>query len=182
MKLRPLVLSLYACLLAGPAAAQAQLPAALALRESAAFRQSLVAGIRSGAIDSPAAIEQLRTRARPIGLENADPTFEFALASLDVGRGLVGANHPKEAEPFFTAGEAALTALLEREGLEIGLRVQGLKQRANLRMLYLGKPAEAVADLDAARALRPDDARLKRLRESLVRERAQTQVEQEGKR
>lgn len=133
--------------------------------EAAAFRRGLVASVSEKATAPSAAVAQLRGRARPMGMVDVDPQLEFALAALDVGRALVGSSRAPEAAPFFEASEESLDAVLSRgQALRTAVRLQALKQRAILRVDYLGKQTLGMADLDAALELAPEDKSLARLR------------------
>lgn len=139
-------------------------PATSPLTEALKFRSDLVASVVSGAEDSDAAIARLRTQASPSGLK-LDADADFALGASDIGRRLISASKPSEAERFFQEAEKSLTTVIDRTPDKSAAEKAGyFAERANLRVHYLNKAALAKSDIDSALQLQPDSAYLRQLR------------------
>lgn len=150
------------CLVAQPSPDAAAQEAALNLRGR------MAEDVRDDLVKPAEALQRLRQEKSPSALK-IDADADFALAALDVGRRLLAVNRPEQAEPFFKEAEKSLERVLRRTpSTAENELVQYLRTRAFIRAEYLGKPAEARADLDAALRLRPDDEHLRRTRASLV--------------
>jgi len=127
------------------------------------LREDLTAAVAGGRETPVAAIARLKASATSSGL-NLPGEANLALAAIDVGHRLIALHQPAEAEEFFKAAEGALVAaakLADASNLE---KVRYLQQLASIRAEYLGAPAQAKADIEAAIALRPDDEGLRTTR------------------
>lgn len=158
------------------AAASAKLMTdALALRSAAAV------AVANGTEPPDAAIIRLRNEASPSGLK-IEAAADFAFAALDVGQRLIAAGKPAEAEVFFREAEKSLDQAVKKPpDTAANDKVQFLSALALLRSRYLNQAAQAKADLDAARKLKPDDRQLESLRDTLGKEHGEVFKERPAK-
>lgn len=152
------------CLVASLAAQERLELSALQLREEAA------GAVRAKKEMPEAALAKLRAHPSPSGLK-IDRDADFALAAIDVGQRLISDGDPQAAEKFFQAAEKALDAAIKKTSdAEADAKALFLRKRAWVRSNFLGKPRDALRDLESALALRPDDLQARRARERLAKE------------
>ncbi|HVU17218.1 MAG TPA: tetratricopeptide repeat protein [Candidatus Didemnitutus sp.] len=168
---------LFVCVLSGFSQLAAQTatpaPAAQPNTDSNSFtvaieaRKAIVESVIQGKAVAAAALVSLQLTSNPSGLP-VDSDSDLGFAASDVGFRLLGAHKPVEAMVFFVAAEASLTkALNGTAGQDAHQAVQLLRQLAFLRSQFLGKLAQARADIDAAIKLAPDNADLAKIRADL---------------
>ena len=133
-------------------------------------RGEMAAGIINGREHADAALARLKALASPMKLP-VDPGAEFGYAAIDVGRRLIAAGKPSEAEMFFRAAEASLAAVvLKTPDTQSWDKAQMLQQLSLIRSHYLNNAVQAKADIEQAIALQPSDAALQREKALLVGE------------
>ncbi len=158
----------YLVLLAllGVAAAQAQSSSAVDLLAALRLREQIAAEITTSKSSAPATLARLRTPGA-IPSVVGDREEDFALAAGDIGRRLLAAEKPAEAEEFFRAAEVALTAALAKaQGKE---RARPLAARALLRARFLGNPDGGKKDIAEALEIAPEDEGLKATARNVAR-------------
>lgn len=141
----------------------AQAGSADSMKAAFRLRAETAAALASGQSKPEEALDRLRKANAPMGL-HLEADGEFAFAAIDVGRRLLGAGKPVEAEIFFRAAEASLDLVIARApaGAKRN-KAQYLGQRGVIRANYLNKLAEGRADLEAALQVLPDDEYLRQL-------------------
>jgi hypothetical protein len=142
------------------------------MTEAAAFRREMAASVITGKETPRDAVARLREENRPSGLK-IDGDADIALSAIDIGQRLIAAGKPAEAEIFFRDAEKSLDLAMakSRDGANED-KALFLKKLSLIRGNYLGKVTQAVADLDQAIALQPEDKDLVRSKEALVSARA----------
>ncbi|MDI1336600.1 MAG: hypothetical protein PSU94_10525 [Lacunisphaera sp.] len=144
------------------------------LEEARKLRTDAAAAVAGGEIAPEIALNQLRAGNSLTGLK-LDTEADFAVAALDVGRRLLVARKPVEAEAFFHAAEASLGLVIARTPDSAARdKAQYLEIRALIRTSYLNKLAEGKADLQDALKLAPGDKRLQQMRRLLPADPAAT--------
>lgn len=160
-------LSLCCCplpIFAQPAPDATAMEAALRLRGDAAK------AVKDKTDTADGALARLRAHASPSGLK-LDRDADFAFAAIDVGQRLIADGDPESAEKFFREAEKSLDAVIKKTPDSAARdKAAFLQKRAWVRSLFLGKPKEAKADLDAAIALQPEDKHLRQRKDRLVTE------------
>lgn len=135
--------------------------------DASKYREELTQSILDGDVNAVAALGKMKARQNSSGLR-VDVDTDLALAALDMGRRLVAANHPAEAETFFQEAEKALSkAIPNTPDGETDKKSDLLAERAALRINYLNDVKGGRADIDAAVNLLPENARLKAVRDQL---------------
>ncbi len=143
-------------------------------------RAELANAVAAGKEPAEVALARLRTLALPAESQG-DTETDFTHAAIDVGQRLHAGGKREDAGHFFRAAEDALTSVLDRTADDSGVakadalvaaRVQLLANRAFIRAQFLQKIPEAIADLDAAQKLAPDDRYLQDLRRVLLNDKA----------
>jgi len=138
------------------------------------LRSSIAQAVAADTTRPEDALGQLREESSPTGLK-VDPDADFAVAALDVGRRLLVARKPVEAESFFRAADASLGLVILRTPDSAARdKAQYLEIRAIIRTSYLNKLAEGKADLQEALKLAPGDKRLQQMRNLLPADPAST--------
>lgn len=138
----------------------AQSTNATQLAQAIEFRAQMAAAVASGIELPAAAIERLKTESVPTGLR-IPREAEIGSVALDVGRRLLATDKPEAAEEFFRSAEASFVQALKQNSARTSEQVQYLLKLALLRSRYLNNATQAKIDLEQARALRPDDPRVK---------------------
>ena len=166
---------LCACLFAATAvAALAQKKDAVDPQaEGLRVRGDMAAAVGRGLEKPEAALARLKKHDSPSGLKT-DRDADFAFAAIDVGRRLIAAGKPEDAEKFFREAEKSLESVLKKTPDTAARdRAQYLRKLALIRSQYLNKVPQAKADLDEAIRLQPEDKHLRSTRDSVAAENAE---------
>jgi hypothetical protein len=130
----------------------------------------MVAGVVNGSVQANAALAQLQGLTAPMGLP-VDPAADFGYAAIDVGHRLIAAGRPDVAGIFFKTAETSLAAVvLQTPDTQAWNKAQYLQQLAMIRDRYLNNPVQAMADIEQALALQPNDALLQQDKAMFVSE------------
>ena len=129
--------------------------------------------VGKGTENSAAALVRLKKEPSPTGL-NLDADADFAFAAIDLGRRLIAAGKPDDAEKFFREAEKSLDlAVKKTPDTAARDKAQYLQKLALIRSQYLGKVPQAKADLAEAIRLQPDDQHLRQTRDAVARDQAE---------
>ena len=129
--------------------------------EVIALREGMTAAIVKGDEKPAKALARLQAHPSPSGLK-VDRDADFALAAIDVGLRLLGADKAADAEQFFQAAEKALLVAIKKTKDESAQeKALYLQQLSFIRANFLNEFEAAGADLDAAIKLQPGDDYLK---------------------
>ncbi|HEY4256693.1 MAG TPA: hypothetical protein VGM66_05725 [Candidatus Udaeobacter sp.] len=140
---------------------------ALHLRETAA------AAIMSGTEKPAEVIVQLKANASPSGL-SAEANADFGMAALDIGQRLVAQSKLAEADIFFRECEKSfIVASAKVADADARGKAMILQKLALIRSCYLGEPAQAKADIEAAIKLQPSEKYFQNFRNGLFKDQAQ---------
>ena len=173
--------SLPAQVATDPADRTAVAAAAKTMTDAMVLRRDAAVAVAQDQEKPEAALTRLRQEPSPSGLKLAAEA-DFALAALDVGQRLIAAGRPEKAEVFFREAEKSLTkALKATPDAMVNDKVQFLSALALLHARYLNQAAQAKADLDAARKLKPDDRQQEGLRDTLGKEHGEVFKERPAK-
>ncbi len=142
-----------------------------AMTAARSLRQELALAVSQSAQSSSKALALLRGNKGASGRAGSSDA-DFAYAALDVGYRLMALERPEAAEDFFRAAELSFAAELNRTAQARG-RAELLHQLAILRGRFLGKIAQAKADMDEAVRLQPNDVGLREARAGLARGRGE---------
>lgn len=144
------------------------------MTEARTLRAEMAEAVGNGAEKSAHALDRLKAHGKAAGFK-LEEEADFAVAALDVGRRLLGARKPAEAETFFRAAEASLDLIIKRTPDRAARdKAQYLEIRSIIRTNYLNKLAEGKADLQDALKLVPDDKRLQQMRNLIPADPAST--------
>lgn len=144
--------------------AQLQLAAEFALRAD-------IARVVGQTVELPLkGLERLREAKLSSGM-TGNAEVEFALAAVDIGHRLLGAEKRSEAEVFFSAAEKTFDQVLSRAEVPITDKEKALYLRhlAHLRGNFLGKQDQARADIEQAIQLQPEARELQETKAQLAK-------------
>ena len=157
---------------AGAAFAQTKQTAA-PLADVITLRADMTAAIVKGDEKPDKALARLQAHPSPSGLQ-VDRDADFALAAIDVGLRLLGADRAANAEQFFQAAEKALVKAIQKTKDEAAQeKALYLQQLSFIRANFLNEVEAASDDLDAALKLQPDDRHLQDRKKNLTRDKAE---------
>jgi hypothetical protein len=179
MKLRPFLMLAAFSATAFTAAAQqpAPLQAMVAARN---FRQEMAQAVAKNEETPEAALKRLRSREAASGL-SFEREADAGYAALDVGHRLMALDRPDAAEAFFRASEEGFEQAMRKASRgQSRERAAYLQKLAHVRGNYLNKADQALADIEEAIRLQPDDHSLKNSRGVLTRGRGE-QLKQRSK-
>ncbi len=143
-------------------------PEAKAQSDTLKLRGDMAESVGRGTEKSDAALARLKKEKSPTGLK-LDADADFAFAAIDIGRRLIAAGQPGEAEKFFKEAEKSLDTLVKKTpDTQAATKADYLKKLSLLRSDYLNKVDQAKRDIAQAVALRPDDRHLKRAKDTLA--------------